>query len=119
MLLEQKEPTIGYDMLVISREYIPEELYLCKNTDRNDWKEIYLFKFDNGFNHVIGSNYIINDINDIIESLKSEYEIFNNTVSASDLQNYYYENFDNFVKYEDCVKIFNHYKKWSNEIEYY
>lgn len=118
MLLEQqKEPKIDYDMLITTREYIPDELYLCKKTDEEDWKDIYLFKFENGFNYVIGSNFRINDVNDIIESLKFDYEIVDNTVSASDLQNYYYENFDNFVKYEDCVKIFNHYKKWSNEIK--
>ena len=111
------EPKMDYDISIISRKFIPKEIYLCDNEKDQEWKAIHLYHFDNGFKYVIGSNDYIDEFSKCVNNLKMDYECVKEVNSASELQEYYYENFDNFMKYENCEKIYNYYKKWSNEIE--
>ncbi len=102
---------------LIEREFIPEDYYLCKPDNKSDWTHIHQFIFENGFEYYIGSNYLIRDINDIIEDLESDYKTVKETNNPSELQSYYMENYEVFTKYEICEKIWKYYKENGNLIE--
>lgn len=94
---------------IVSRDEIPKRYYLCKPSTE-DWKFINKIKFTNGLKYYIGSNYEIKDLEGIKENLKSDYESYSEYDTAPELQKYFYQQFDTFIEYNDCVKIFNYYK---------
>jgi hypothetical protein len=92
---------------IIDRNQIPEYIYFCGGDD--EWSIIYLCEFENGLQCILGSGNH-QTTKRIIESTKDEMDyVLANTNSPEELQNYYYENFQDFKKYSDCVKIFNYY----------
>ncbi len=92
-------------IFIISRESIPDDIYLCAGNNKDyEWELIHLFEFENGLKFVIGANRYIKKTEEIIEIMKHEMEYIiyeNNT--PEQLQDYFYYNCDNFVKYKDCV----------------
>jgi hypothetical protein len=95
-------------LYIIERNQIPEDIYLCGEGD-DEWSMIYLCEFENGLQCILGAgNY--QTVESIIESTKDEMDdVLANTNSPEELQNYYYEQFQDFKQYSDCVKIFNYY----------
>ncbi len=93
---------------IINRDQIPEHIYLC-NGGKYEWSIIHLCEFENGLQCVFGANSY-QTINSIIESTKDEMDyILANTNNPKELQNYFYDNFQDFKSYSDCIKIFNYY----------
>jgi hypothetical protein len=115
--MELTTETKNYTLSIISRDEIPEDIFLCERTKEKEWELIHQYEFSNGFKFIIGSNFPHEDFKDVVETLKFDYEMIKDLNSASELQQFYYHNFDNFIKYEDCDKIFNYIKKWSSQIE--
>lgn len=103
-----REP-INYSAKNINRKDIPEDIYVCEFTENKDWKYIIQYKFDNGLNYIIGANTFTNSINDILKSLKMEYETIIDMESPEELQVYYFDEFDIFYRYRIIEKIFNYY----------
>ncbi len=101
---------MDYNINIITRSQIPSNIYLCDIHDNKDWEMIHSFEFKNGLQYIIGSNYPISSPELIIEEMSHELECILNTNDASELQNYYYYTFDNFIKYKDCCKIWNYYQ---------
>ncbi len=105
-----------YELNIITREQIPDELYLCENTKDKEWRTIHLIEFDNGLKCVQGS-YYPQQAKDIIESIKDEMDYIINIESPDELQEYFYDIFDNFTSYKNCIKIWNYYHNNRNLIE--
>ena len=62
------------------------------------------------FKLVIGSNNKINTIEEIIETLETDYNITTEyNKDPDELQEYYKDEFDIFYKYRTCEKIWNYY----------
>ncbi len=112
-----KQPYHTMSIYLIDRDFIPTDYYLSKPDNKPDWTHIHQFVFDNGFEYYIGSNYLIRDINDIIEDLESDYKTVIETKSPSELQSYYMENFEIFTKYENCKTIWKYFNDNSILIE--
>jgi hypothetical protein len=95
------------DISIINRNNIPNDIYLC-GSEYDEWNIIHLCTFDNGLQCILGANNY-QSADSIIESSKDEmdYVLLNN--NPEELQNYFYENFQDFKTYTDCVKIFNYY----------
>ena len=53
----------------------------------------------------------------VIEYLKSDFDTFSVMESPNIIQEYFYDNFNMFVKYEDCVKIYNYFTNNKELIE--
>ncbi len=99
---------MDYELNIITRDQIPDVIYLCENTKDKDWRMIYLVEFENGLKCVQGS-YYHQQAKSIIESIKDEMDYIINMNSPDELQEYFYDNFDNFTNYKNCVKIWNYY----------
>ncbi len=99
-----------YELNIITRGQIPDDIYLCDNTKDNDWCMIHLVEFNNGLKCVQGS-YYPQQAKSIIQSIKDEMDYIINISSPDELQEYFYDNFDNFTNYKNCVKIWNYYHK--------
>lgn len=104
---------MDYEFDIITRDQIPSKIYLCGKNDENDWKKINYFKFENGLECVIGSGRYLS-AKDAIDSVKSELDYIIDIDRPDELQTYFFENFDNFIPYQDCVKIWNYY--FENEV---
>jgi hypothetical protein len=105
-----------YELNIITRDQIPNNIYLCQNTKDKDWYMIHLVEFYNGLKCVQGS-YYPQQAKDIIENIKDEMDYIINTNSPDELQEYFYDNFNNFINYKNCVKIWNYYHNNKNLIE--
>jgi hypothetical protein len=92
---------------------IPDNIYLC---DIDNWTKINYFEFENGLKCVIGANRYLSGKN-AIESIKDELDYVLENNNPEELQQYYYDNFENFISYSDCVKIFNYYYENENLIK--
>jgi hypothetical protein len=99
---------MDYNINIITRAQIPSNIYLCDGFNK-DWDMIHSFEFENGLQFIIGSNNPISSPEFIIEDMNQELECVLNTENASQLQEFYYSNFDIFINYYDCVKIWNYY----------
>jgi hypothetical protein len=99
---------MDYDINIITRKHIPSNIYLCSGFDK-DWEMIHSFEFENGLQFIIGSNHPISSPELILEDMKQELECVLNNETVGDLQDYYYNNFENFINYNDCYKIWNYY----------
>jgi hypothetical protein len=108
---------IQMSVYLIDREYIPENYYLCKPDNKNDWKHIHQIVFDNGFEYYVGSNYLIQDITDILTNLETDYKTVKENKTPSDLQSYYMENYQVFTQYVNCENIWKYYTENSKLIE--
>ena len=116
-MFSKTEFNIEYDLLrfdkTIPKCYISDELYIP-----TDYKYLNLFNFENGLQFVVGSNRgDFDDFNDFNECLELDHKTFSKVSSASELQEYYYNEYDIFNKYEEIEKKFNYHKKWSKEIK--
>lgn len=99
---------MDYDLNIISRNQIPNNIYLCERSEDKEWDLIHLCEFENGLKCILGANFP-QQIDDIIESLKNEMEYIINIDTPDELQEYYKDEFDMFYKYKDCIKIWNYY----------
>ncbi len=99
---------MDYNINIITRNQIPSNIYLCDGINK-DWNMIHSFEFENGLQFIIGSNYPISSAELIIEDISQELECVLNKNDINELQNYYYNTFENFIKYNDCCKIWNYY----------
>ncbi len=101
-----------YQINIITRSQIPSNIYLCSdNEDINkDWKIIHSFEFKNGLQYIIGSNHPISYPELIMEEMAHNLECCLNTSDAAELQTFYYNNFNNFIKYKDCCKIWDYFQ---------
>ena len=99
---------MDYYLNIISRDQIPANMYLCERSDNKEWELIHLFEFDNGLKCILGANFP-QQVEDIIETIKNEMDYIININSPDELQEYYYNEFESFYKYKDCVKIWNYY----------
>lgn len=95
------------DINFITRKYIPDNIYLCGNTD-DEWSMIHLCTFDNGLQCIVGANSY-QQADSIIKSIKDEMDYVLQNNSPGELQYYNYDNFQDFKNDSDCVKIFNYY----------
>ena len=104
---------MDYEISIITRNQIPSEIFLYDEydkDDKDDFKYIHLFEFNNGINFGIGSNYRIYDVEEIIETLETDYNITTEyNKDPDELQEYYKDEFDIFYKYRTCEKIWNYY----------
>ena len=101
---------MDYEISIITRNQIPSEIFLCGEDDKDDFKYIHLFEFNNGFNFVIGSNNRIYDVEEIIETLETDFNVTTEyNKDPDELQEYYKDEFDIFYKYRTCEKIWNYY----------
>ncbi len=100
---------MNYELNIITRNMIPNNIYLCDN-GKDDWNKINYFEFENGLKCVIGANRYLSG-KDAIESMKDEMDYILENDSPEELQQYFYDNFENFISYSDCVKIFNYYNE--------
>jgi hypothetical protein len=101
---------MDYKLNIITRSQLPSNIYLCDFNDNADWEMIHSFEFENGLQYIIGSNHPISYADLIIEDINHELECVLNKKNVVDLQNYYYNTFNNFIKYDDCCKIWNYYQ---------
>jgi hypothetical protein len=101
---------MNYEINIITRDMIPSNIYLC-NID--EWTKINHFKFENGLQCIVGANRHLSS-KDAIESINDELDNVLENNNPEELQQYYYDNFENFISYSDCVKIFNYY--YENEV---
>ncbi len=106
---------MDYNLNIISRNQIPTDLYLCERSKDKEWELIHLFEFENGLKCILGANFP-QQVDDIIECIKNEMEYIINIGSPDELQEYYYDEFESFYKYKDCVKIWNYYHSNQNLI---
>ena len=106
---------MDYNLNIISRNQIPADLYLCERSKNKEWELIHLFEFDNGLKCILGANFT-QQVDDIIESIKNEMDYIINIDTPDELQEYYYNEFESFYKYKDCVKIWNYYHSNQNLI---
>jgi hypothetical protein len=98
---------MNYEFNIITIDMIPSNIYLC---DKDDWTKINYFEFANGLECVIGANRYLSG-KDAIESIKNELDYVLENNNPEELQQYFYDNFENFISYSDCVKIYNYYYK--------
>ncbi len=98
---------MNYELNIITRDMIPNNIYLCDN-GKDDWNKINYFEFDNGLKCVIGAGRYLSG-KDAIESIYDEMDYVLENNNPEELQKYFYDNFDNFISYSDCVKIYNYY----------
>ncbi len=98
---------MNYELNIITRDMIPRNIYLCDN-GKDEWNKINYFDFDNGFKCVIGASRYLSG-KDAIESMKDEMDYVLQNESPEELQQYFYDNFENFINYSNCVKIYNYY----------
>ena len=106
---------MDYNLNIISRNQIPADLYLCERSKNKEWELIHLFEFENGLKCILGANFT-QQVDDIIESIKNEMDYIINIDTPDELQEYYYNEFESFYKYKDCVKIWNYYHSNQNLI---
>ena len=104
------------DYTIISRKNIPENIYLCKPAN-DDWKIIYKFSFDNDLDYYIGSNMPIDDTNVVISLVREDYYLFTNFNSPVKILRYFHNEFNEFIDYDDCQKIWNYYNNNKQLIE--
>ena len=101
---------MDYEISIITRNQVPSEFFLCGEDDKEDFKYIHLFEFNNGFNYVIGSYNKINTIEEVIEILENDFNITTEyNKDPDELQEYYKNEFDIYCKYRVCEKIWNYY----------
>jgi hypothetical protein len=115
---------MNYEINIITRKQVPSDIYLCGENDKQDFRYIHLFEFENGLKYVIGSYNYINTVEEIIENLEFDFRTANEYNNNPDeLQEYYKNEFDIYYKYSICNKIWNYYnnnKQLIKEvIEYY
>ncbi len=106
---------MNYNLNIISRDQIPDNMYLCEQTNDKEWELIHLFEFDNGLKCILGANFP-QQVEDIIETLENEIDYIIDIDNPDELQEYYYNEFESFYKYKDCVKIWNYYHSNQNLI---
>lgn len=96
------------NIIIINRNQIPNNIYLCGGIN-DEWYMIHLCDFENGLQCILGAGSY-QGAESIIESTKDEMDyVLENTNNPDELQNYYYENYQDFKLYKDCVKIFDYY----------
>lgn len=101
---------------LIERKALPDNIYVCKPDDDTDWKHIHQFTFENGLEYYIGSNYLIDSFDTIIENIKLDYQIVKDSSNASELQQIYNNEYQKFINYSDCLKIWKYYTKNNKQI---
>ena len=99
---------MNYDFDIITRDQIPSNIYLCNKNHENEWNKINYFEFNNGFKCIVGANNYLSG-QDAIQSIKDEMKYVLENNNPEELQHYFYENFESFISYTDCVKIYNYY----------
>ncbi len=103
-----------YDLNIITRDMIPSDLYLCERDTKKDWEMIHFYEFENGLKYVIGSNFPIHSVEELIESMEHELNTIIECDDPGELQELYRNDYDMFYKYKDCEKIWNYYHKNHN-----
>lgn len=97
---------MNYQFKEITMDIIPDDIYLC---NKSKWKFINYFQFDNGLKCIIGSNYKLS-AKDAINTIKDEMNnVLDDNNNSDELQKYYYDNFNIFIPYSDCIKIYKYY----------
>jgi hypothetical protein len=101
---------MDYIISIINRNQIPSDMYLCGENDEKDFEYIHLFEFTNGLKYVIGSNNRFYTAEEIIGFVEIDFQIANEyNNNPAELQEYYYNEFITFYKYQICEKIWNYY----------
>jgi hypothetical protein len=99
----------------IERSDVPSDYFLCKVDDKKDWRYIYEVIFNNGLKYYFGSGYNCDDdsynsLKEMIETdlsyIERSYQYNNSNNSISWLQDYFFEEFDNYVTYENIKKTY-------------
>jgi hypothetical protein len=101
---------------LVNPKNIPDNIYIAK-PEKGDWKYIHQFVFENGFEYYFGSNHLIDDFNEIIQNIKFDYYIVKNSNNASELQQIYNNEYNIFINYSDCIKIWKYYTKHTYKIQ--
>jgi hypothetical protein len=107
---------MDYNLNIINRSQVPTNLYL-KEAPYKDWNMIHLFEFNNGLKYVIGSDYSLGSPKHIVDDMEHELDYVLENNSPNELQDYYYEYFQEFKSLDDCVKIWNYYNTYYNLIK--
>lgn len=107
---------MDYNLNIINRSQVPSNLYL-KEAPNKEWDMIHFFEFNNGLKYVIGSEYSLGSPKHIVDDMEHELDYVLENNSPSELQDYYYEYFQEFKSLDDCVKIWNYYNTYYNLIK--
>jgi hypothetical protein len=109
---------LSYDFNIITRKHIPENIFVWKNKESSPNDRIQQTIFSNGYeSYIFDGSVPISDIIHVVEILESEYSTFGNYESPQEIQNYFYYEHNNYIEYDDCVKIFNQYHDNKSKIE--
>lgn len=101
--------SIDYDVNIITRDMVPTNIYLTKSFKDTDWAMIHRFTFDNSLEFYIGANFPITSIEEAIEHLRFDYEHFSNFESPEQIQEYFFDEYVQYIKYNDCMKIYDYF----------
>ncbi len=112
-----------YTITAITREQIPNNMFVFKKSNINVTNlYLYLFQFMNGNMLVYGSNEHISNIEEIIDDLKIDidiwYDIKDNCNNFNDFQLYNFENNDTYIPIEECEKMWNYFVNNNHFIQY-
>jgi hypothetical protein len=93
---------------IIEADEVPDNIYIV---DKNKWKFIVKYIFDNGLVLYYGTNYF-NDENDeqMAEMLECNYGRFEDYKNPSDYQAELYAEYDIFMKFENVLKVWQYYE---------
>lgn len=103
---------------IVDRSVVPSDYFFSDRDDKQDWKYIVELQYNDDFKYYYGTDhYNYNDHNSALDYIKFDYEIVCNTEGYGDsndpvskLQEYYYKEFDTFMSYDKCKKIYHYYK---------
>ena len=103
-----------YTFNIISWDQIPDNIFICDIKPTKDREKIYYFHFENGLKCFV--NRIVS-AKDAIEIIFNAMKDVLDNDTPQELQNYYYNNFDDIIPYNDCIKIYNYYNENKKLIE--
>ena len=97
----------NFTVYAVDKDSIPDHYYIC-----DGYKYFYKCAY-NEFTFYIGTKYNT-DLNELsfVRSFLDEYNVFKHCITDTDtyiaaenIQNYYHDEYNRFVKYSDCMKI--------------
>ena len=101
---------------LVKQNCIPDNFYMSK-PEQGNWRYIQQFVFENGLEYYIGTNNLIDGFDEIIQTIKNEYDIFTQSHNVSELQQIFITEHKIYIDYNDSIKIWKYYQKNNKRIE--
>ena len=102
---------------IIKREDIPSNFFLPRYSEKNDWKQIFHFKFSNKFDFYMGSNESFVDGTDLMTILSIELDVVNESDNPFQFKQKLKKEYDSYITSKNAIKVYNWYKRKSNKVE--